>query len=371
MSGNLYETVSLASRELSLLQSEIREGKFGMPGDPFMTTRALSQLRSISVVTAHNVLVGLCETGYLELRGKRYYLTYNKVTQPSQSRDQKLIGLLMPKLNNEFFASLADAVILLAKKQGYQVLLISVDYAQDEERSAIQALSQLPVSGIISCLQTTPENEVLYRSATMPCVMLAHSLSSGKISSVQINSFSISQKVAQHLLDEGYRHFLYIGNNNRSLENDQRFAGFQMILNRQGFSLDDSHILQITVDSKADSVLIRQRLEQQDEPIGVYCYHDLIAAQLYRICNQIGKRIPEDVGVVGFDDLSVATLMTPALTTVQYRIETMADMAMKLLLSCMEEPNPPYDNYYIEPNLVIRKSSTLSTCNTEKENASC
>lgn len=361
MDTRVYENISLASRELSLLQAEIQDGKFGKSGEPFMTTRALSKLRSISVVTAHNVLVGLCESGHLELRGKRYYLTYDKVAASSKAREKKLIGLLIPKLNNEFFASLADAVIMLAKKQGYQVLILSVDYSPNEEIRALHTLSDLPISGIISCLQTSLENEHFYHNSTVPSVMLAHSLSSGKISSVQVNSFSISQKVAQHLLDEGYRHFLYIGNNNRSLENDQRFTGFQMILNRQGFYLDDSHILQVTVDSENDSALIRQRLEQQSEPIGVYCYHDLIAAQLYRICNQIGKRIPEDVGVVGFDDLSVATLIVPALTTVQYRIETMADMALKLLLSRIENPNTPYDNYYIEPNLCIRKSSTLSS----------
>ncbi len=359
MDNHAYENLSLAEREQSKLQTEILDGKYGLPGDMFFTTRDLAQKRGISVVTAHNVLAGLCRAGYLELRGKRYHLAH-AAHLTEKEHQSKILGLLVPKLNNEFFSSLAEAVIMLAKKQDYQVFLMSAAYSRDEEIDAIQAFSNIRVSGIISCLQTPPENAHFYQECSIPCVTLAQSLNSGKISSVQVNSFSISQKVAQHLIDEGYRHFLYIGNNNRSLENDQRFAAFQMILNRQGFVLDDSHILQVSVNSKSDSDMIAKQLKFETEPIGIFCYHDLIAAKVYNICHRLGKRIPEDVGIVGFDDLSVATLMNPPLTTVQYRVETMADMALKLLLSSIESSAPNYDNYYIEPNLVVRSSSILS-----------
>ena len=105
---------------------------------------------------------------------------------------------------------------------------------------------------------------------------------------------------------------------------------------------------------------IFQLLKRQNEPVGIFCYHDLLAVQLYTICDLIGKRIPEDVGIVGFDDLSIATSLTPALTTIQYRIASMADMTVNLLMTSIRSANAPYDNYYVEPNLIIRGSSTLS-----------
>ncbi len=190
--------------------------------------------------------------------------------------------------------------------------------------------------------------------------MLGHSLDKSKISSVQVNSFSISQKVAQNLIEEGYKKFLYIGTEVLPLENDVRFTAFQMGLKQNGYLLSENDAFRIATDSKSDHSALAKRLRDLKEPVGIFCYHDLLAAQIYRICRKIGKLIPQDVGIIGFDDLSIATALYPPLTTVQYRIATMADMAVNLLISKINSPKAPYDHYFIEPNLIIRKSASLS-----------
>jgi len=359
MTNEVFTNLSRSAQEQYLIQDEILQGKYGQPGSVFMTTRALAELRQVSVVTAHNILNGLCAAGYLELRGKKYYLTHAKLMEVHHAQNN-IVGLMVPHLNNEFFSSLADAVIENFRQKGYEVLVFTTTYSPAEEKKIFQLLLSLSVSGIISCVPTPPENRSLYRNCPKPCVLLTHSLDNCKKSSVQVNSFAISQKVARHLLEEGYRDFLYIGTRNRSLENDIRFTGFQMELKQHGFELDPGNTIQISTDSKADDARLIRLLESHTQPVGVFCYHDLIAARLYRACRTLNKRIPEDVGIVGFDDLSVATSLTPGLSTVQYRITSMADMTVKLLLDGIQSPNTPYDNYYVEPNLVIRGSSTLS-----------
>lgn len=356
MTEDVFASLSRSAQEQYLIQEDILLGKYGQPGDGFMTTRALAEQRQVSVVTAHNILTGLCAAGYLELRGKKYYLSHGRLIEDRNNRT-KVIGMMVPHLNNEFFSSLADAVVATLRQKGYEVLVSSVSYSPEEERKVLQLLLSLPVAGIISCIPTLPENSPLYRNCPVPCVLLSHALDKSKRSSVQVNSFSISQKVAQHLVEEGYRRFLYIGTRNRPLDNDIRFTGFQMQLKQNGFHLD---ALQVSSDSRADDGLLTQTLESISQSVGIFCYHDLIAAQVYRCCKSLGKRIPQDVGIVGFDDLSVATTLSPPLTTVQYRIGSMADMTVKLMLDSIQDPNTPYDNYYVEPNLVIRESSTLS-----------
>lgn len=360
MTNDVFDNLSRTAQEQYLLQNEILQGKYGPPGSLFMTTKLLAEQRQVSVVTAHNILVGLCASGYLELRGKKYFLSHAKILEDHKRRTN-IIGLLVPQLNNEFFSSLADSIVESFRRSGYEVLILNVTYSPEEEQRLFQLLLHIPVAGIVSCIPTAPENVALYRNSPVPCVLLSHSLDNSKRSSVQVNSFSISQKVARHLVDEGYRNFLYLGSRSRSLENDIRFAGFQMTLNQCGFSLNSSDILQISSKSLADEGLITQLLESRREPVGVFCYHDLIAALLYRCCKRLGKRIPQDVGIVGFDDLSVATNLSPPLSTVQYRITSMADMTVNLMLDCIRDASTPYDNYYIEPNLVIRESSALST----------
>ena len=135
---------------------------------------------------------------------------------------------------------------------------------------------------------------------------------------------------------------------------------FQMELKANGFLLENRNTLRISTESRSDDGKLLQLLKSQTEPVGIFCYHDLLAVQVYRMCNLLNKKIPEDVGLVGFDDLSIASSLTPPLTTIQYRIASMADMTVNLLLAAIRNPNEPYDNYYVEPNLVIRGSSLLS-----------
>lgn len=359
MTQEVFENLSRSAQERYLFQKEILSGKYGEPGLPFMTTRALANARQISVVTAHNILSELCDTGYLELRGKKYYLSHAKLME-DHYRHTNIIGMLVPQLNNEFFSSLCDTVVESFRQKGYEVLILNATYSAEEERKLIQLLLHMSVAGIVSCIPTAPEKTGLYRSCPIPCVLLGHALEKSKCSSVQVNSFTISQKVAQHLVEQGYRDFLYLGSKSRSLESDIRFTGFQMQLKQSGFELDSRSTLQVSSRNRADDGLIAQLLEEHREPVGVFCYHDLIAAQLYRVCKRLGRRIPQDVGIVGFDDLSIATNLSPSLTTVQYRIASMADMTVKLMIDCIQNPDTPYDNYYVEPNLVIRESSLLS-----------
>ena len=359
MNNEILANLSRSAQEQYRIQDEILQGKYGQPGEVFMTTRALAELKQVSVVTAHNILTGLCSAGYLELRGKKYYLSHSKHIEAHNSQTN-IIGLMVPHLNNEFYSSLSDAVIETCRQKGYKVMVVTTSYSSAEEKNMLQFLQHLNVAGIINCVPTAPENQGLYRNLPVPYISLGHSLDNCKKSSVQVNSFSISQRVARHLIEEGYRNFIYIGTKNLPLENDIRFMAYQMELKSNGYILEPKNTLRISTDSHSDDGRLIQLLKNQTEPVGIFCYHDLLAVKLYRVCNLLSKRIPEDVGIVGFDDLSIASSLSPALTTIQYRVASMTDMTVNLLLASIRSPNEPYDNYYIEPNLVIRGSSLRS-----------
>ena len=137
MTQEVFENLSRSAQERYLLQKEILSGKYGEPGLPFMTTRALANARQISVVTAHNILSELCDTGYLELRGKKYYLSHAKLME-DHYRHTNIIGMLVPQLNNEFFSSLCDTVVESFRQKGYEVLILNATYSAEEERKLIQ-----------------------------------------------------------------------------------------------------------------------------------------------------------------------------------------------------------------------------------------
>lgn len=359
MNDEFFSSLSLSAQEQTFLQEEILQGKYGRPGDLFLTTRALAESRHVSLVTAHSILNGLCASGYITLRGKHYYLSHGDILRDAEA-SAKVIGMLVPIYNNEFYSSLIDAVTSAASKRGYRVVLMSGTYSAEKEQTVLKSMLSMNVSGIINCIPTPAENMELYKNCAFPCVFLGHSLDGLKVSSIQVNSFAVSQKVAQYLIDEGYKKFIYIGTTNIPLESDVRFAAFRMRLNEEGFSLNEEDILRLSPDSKAEDAALAEKIESVSEPTGFFCYHDLLAVRVYNACGKAGLRIPEDAGIIGFDNLSVGSSMYPPLTSVQYRIGTMADMAVNLLLDKIKHAAAPYDNYYIEPNLVIRDSAALA-----------
>lgn len=360
MNNDMFDNLSRSAQEQTLLQNEILQGIHGKPGDVFMTTRALAAERQVSLVTAHNILNGLCSSGYLELRSKKYYLAHDQIIKDHKTQSQ-VIGLLVPDLNNEFFSSLTEAIIEQAKIRDYSVLVMSTSFSSEEEAKALKLFEYLSVAGIINGVPTNPELVQLYRDLKTPCVFAAHVLDGIKKSSVRVNSFSTCQKIANHLIEQGYENFLYIGSSTMSLDQDMRLAAFKMGLNQNGYRINPANIIQITSGVKREEDVLYSLLKTQEYPVGVFCFHDLIAVHLYRVCMKLGLRIPEDVGIVGFDDLTIASLLSPPLTTVRYRISTMADITLQILFNCMNNPDAPYDNYYVDPTLVIRNSSQRLT----------
>lgn len=365
MTDEMIQHLPRAAQEGYLMGQELLDGRFGEPGDPFMTTRELANRRGVSIVTAQRIMVELREKGLIELRGKRYFLSYADKAQARKDQAH-IIGLMIPNLKNEYHGAMAKAIKTLAAKQSYYVVVMDTGYSREQERKALDLFLHFGVAGILSCPAPTPNDVELYRDCPVPCVLLSHSVEGSRRSSVQVNSFPVAQKIARHLVEQGYRDFLYLGTKTMRLLDDDRYLGFRMGLQKEGFLLEDSNVLQMTQNYKASDQMLAELLKKHQEPVGVFCYHDLIAAELYRVCYQIGRRIPDDVGVVGFDDLPIATSVFPLLTTVRYRMVSMAEIALQQLLAEIETGDHKYDNYYVEPNLILRESTALAGHSKER-----
>lgn len=359
MTDDLAMNLPRCAQEQYLIQQELLQGRFGKPGSAFITTRQLASLRGVSLVTAQNIMVRLREEGFIELRGKKYFLSFTEQAKRFEEQT-KVIGLLMPNFKNEYHGAMAKAIKTLAGNKGYRVIVMDTEYSCQQEKKAIELMVHFGVAGILSCPAPAQEDKTLYRDCPVPCMLLSHSCEGSRRSSVQVNSFPVAQKIARHLSEQGYRKFLYLGTQTMQLVDDDRFMGFKAGLQREGYLFENSDAILLPPNYKEADEIIIKALKNNSEPLGVFCYHDLIAAELYRVCYQIGRKIPEEIGIVGFDDLPVATSVFPPLTTVRYRINSMAEIALQQLIQEIQTGTHKYDNYYVEPNLIVRESTLLA-----------
>lgn len=357
MDERLISQLPLCVQETELLAKEIEQGKWGEDGTAFLSTKALSEKRGISVVTAHRVLSGLCEKGVLLLKGKRYFLQYGEKIKKKQ-HSERIIGLHVNNINNEYFSRIARAAGNNAFQKDYRLLIAESNYEHERERDILEMFQKCGVKGVLSCPGIHSCTGELYENYPLPYTFLGRTPKHFKGQSVQTNAFPIALRIAEHFIDEDYREFAYAGLDEFNIEEDLRLFGYKSYLKSEGFSLPKRNILTLGVqDSEEKSKHIRTFLQNCSKPIAVFCYHDLIAIDFFKACYEIGLSVPEDVGLAGFDNLFASACIVPALTTVDYRLEKLVEIAFSRLLDQIEHQKKDKINYFIEPKLIIRGST--------------
>lgn len=355
----ILKNMSRTAQVQYTIQTEVLKKVYGESGAPFLTTRELAKRYSVSVVTAQHIMVSLRDEGYIKLCGKKYFLDYAKHEQHLEERTH-VIGVLLPNISNEFYAAVARTIRLMAEKRDYQVVVMDTNYSCAQERRCMKLMQQYGVTGVLLAPCVSSENKKFFYDYPIPCMLLSHAIDGSNRSSVQINSFPAMDKIVRHLLKEGFRNFLYLGTEQINLLEDDRYLGFSTSLQREGYTLDTENIFQMPADLSAGHERLAELLKRAPKPVAAFCYHDQIAVELYKVCRQLNMRIPEDVGIVGFDDLPMTTCIVPPLTTVRYRIPTMVEIALDQLLKEAETGVHVCDNYYVEPTLITRESTALS-----------
>ena len=169
--------------------------------------------------------------------------------------------------------------------------------------------------------------------------------------------------MAAHMLEEGYRHFLYVGTDALPAEQDYRLIGFQKQLAAGGYRLPSENIFTLnTADPAKDGHLhlIRRRIRALDGPVGIFCYHDLLAFGILEMCRRSEIDVPGKAGVAGFDDLQSADYMGTQLTTISYRYDQMTERAAELMMRLLSEPEPVlHEDIYVNQALTVRRSTRL------------
>jgi len=350
--------------EANLIEQEIKDGKFGLAGERFLSTRELAKVRDVSLVTAQRILVKLRGRNIIELYGKKYYLTHGRIPSKSplgklRNNDSKLLGLHITNLESQFFASLARAVEVCAQAEGYRVLIASSLYKYEEEKNILNTFRRIGVSGVLSCPGTSENTNSLYGNYMLPHVFLGRKPQGANAEGVLVHDYPVARNIASHLISKGFKKFAYIGLEELYRGLDSRLAGFAEGLLREGYELKEANIIRAKADSmKTISRSLENFLRGLQEPTGIFCFHDLLAVEVLKSCRKLKISIPEMVAVAGFDDLPIASNTTPPLTTVRYRVREMAQTAVQLLINQIKTEKENNTNYYIEPSLIIRGSTS-------------
>jgi LacI family transcriptional regulator len=274
------------------------------------------------------------------------------------SRRSRLLGLVIPTVTNSIYASSTQAIHHAAQRAGYTVLVGVSDFSEEREAELIHQLMSRRVEGLI--LTGERRAMTVYEKITRnhcPFVITWKLTRSRDRPSVSFDNHKAARGAVEHLLKLGHRRIgLVCGRtdlNDRAL---QRKLAFEDALRDAGIEPDRELIFERSFEFVEGRAAMHQMLQLERPPSAVFCANDIQAIGVLSECRDAGIAVPEQMSVVGFDDLPIAQYITPTLTTVRVPAHEMGESAATRLIAAIEKGEPVL-SLELLTDLVIRETT--------------
>ncbi len=284
----------------------------------------------------------------------------DQVARSLARRETKTLGLVVADITNPFYAETARAIVETARGHGYNVILCNTDNLHRLQEEYVEVLRQRRVDGIIfgSVFLDDPVVEALVE-AGYPCVMYNRRLRSGRGNYIVLDNASASHDLTRHLLDLGHRHIGFItGLRDLSTASD-RLRGYRAALRAAGLPVDPSLIRPGAFKAEMAQRAAQELLKLPRRPTAIMAGNDLMALGVMQAAGDLGLRVPEDLAVVGFDDIEIAAHRQIQLTTMAQQKAEMGRMAVVWMLEIIRDPRryrrEPLQQI-LTPTLVVRRT---------------
>ncbi|WP_425145212.1 LacI family DNA-binding transcriptional regulator [Deinococcus sp.] len=279
----------------------------------------------------------------------------NELARGLRRKQSSTIGLLIPNITNSFYAEMAHELQTYCHRHGFLVLLCDSDGVRKREEQYVQALRSKQVEGLVAIPYSDPE-ELLRPvvEAGIPVVLLEHEMTD--VPCIKIDEFRGGQLSTQYLIGLGHRRIALLRQRPTSALSSRRVDGYRQALKDAGLPYDPALVFECDSSQEAGYRVMRQLLLRGHPPTAVFAHNDLLAMGVCHAVRQAGLSVPEDVSVVGYDDISSAGYLNPPLTTVRFPKAEMGRLAGEMIVR-MVGGDTQIDTLTLKVELVIRASA--------------
>lgn len=283
------------------------------------------------------------------------------IARSLRTKKTGFLGLVLPDIVNPFFSELTRGVEDVARQNGYHVLLGNAESDYARQAWYLEMFWEKGIEGVIlSGITGGPKDEDSYRRLQergIPCVLIDRYVKSPDIPFVGSDNFGGGYKAGKHLLELGHRR---IGAVTGPLEIElwrDRVAGFQKALQEGGVSLEESLILESDCTARGGYHSMEMILGMSEKPTAAFIMSDGMAIGALALLKTRKVRIPEEMAIVGFDDVSVASLLDPPLTTLAQKKYEMGARAAEVLIDSIRKKTMPRIQTILDVELIVRNST--------------
>jgi len=315
-------------------------------------SRVINDKPDVSPDTRRRVQEIITQIGYRPSRIARSLATARTAT----------IGFVVPDIANPFFSDIALGVEQFAYEHGYGVLLCNTNEDPVSETDVLLMLEDKQVDGVIAC--GLRQESASLRSALerfRAVVLVNRQLDGVPLPAVLVDDVAGGYLATRHLLQSGRRAIGFVAGPASSYSGARRMQGYRRALAEAGVEEGSAWVRHCRPGVDGGAKATRELLAAAPEISALFCYNDLVAVGALRACAELELTTPDDVTIVGYDDIRLAALVSPALTTCRVPRVVLGGMAMEILLKQIDGGHPAMnaseDVIVIQPELVIRASA--------------
>lgn len=335
-----------------------------MVGSLSATIRDVARKAGVSVATVSRVVNnqgGVRPATAEKINKAMQELNYipNVLARSVASQKSYLLGMIIPDIENPFFAAVYTGVNKIAGESSYTTLLGDSEDKIEREEELVRTMLEHRASGLI--LTPVFENaEWLSRvKIDVPVCLVDRDIEGMDCDRVLIDNVSGAYEATKLLIKNGHTRIGVITGPLDSTPGKERYNGYQKCLKEQGIPIEPVLVKIGDFREGSGYRLGGELLKAENPPTAILSCNNLMTLGLLEAINSSEVKVGSDVAVVGFDDISVATLMEPRLTVVSRPMREMGEWAAKLLLKRIINPNSPKQLVMMTPNLIVRGSEVL------------
>jgi LacI family transcriptional regulator len=282
----------------------------------------------------------------------------NGVARGLKLRQTLVLAVVIPDITNPFFAALFRGIEDAAAPRGYQVLLCNTDGSPDRQRSHLQSLAGRRVDGVILASTVLKDAAVRWlRHQRIPYALVNRFSDEGVDPFVGSDDVTGATLATQHLIGLGHIRIGHLAGQSTISTGVLRRRGYQEAMAGAGLPVDPELLVESGFVEEGGAQAIERLLSLKDPPTAIFAVTDMTAIGAYDVAQRRGLRIPEDLAVVGYNDIPLAGRLKPGLTTVHVPIHELGSAAARMLLEQIDTGEVAPKQVVFVPQLLVRGST--------------
>ncbi len=283
----------------------------------------------------------------------------NRIAAGLRTQRSGLIGVVLPDIANPVFPPILAGIEVVLAQQGYVPIVVNAGSDKGRQRFVIDQLLGRQVEGLVLATAEREDPVLEYCLARhVPVVTVNRGEGSGSVSSVVSDSVRAMQLTVDHLMELGHRRIGHIAGPASLSTGYLRREGFIQAVRRHRLRRGDWHVVEASSYSrKAGRVACEQLMTVFPALTAIAAANDLVAMGCYDYLREQGLRCPDDISVIGHNDMPFVDALTPPLTTIRIAVHEMGEEAARLLLRKISKPASDPVTVQLQPHLIVRGST--------------